>query len=111
MTMEFFSTILSATLVTNLMLSLINAFAYGYGYIKTSRAKVDGKLSLTKKTLLFEFIILIVVTGLLSYVYTTVIFDRDHTTEALYLLNFTLLIFNIGFIINAILLSLIVRKG
>lgn len=102
--------LLNITLVANLILSLLNTIGYGYGYFKTRQAKVDKTLHLTKKTLLFEFLILVTVTGLLSYVYSTVIFDPLHFTEALYILNFTLLVFNIGFIINAILLLLIVRK-
>lgn len=104
-------TILDTSLILNLVLSIINVVAYGYGYFKISKARVDGKYQLTKRTLLFEFISVVITTILFVFVYQTVIFDPSHTTEALYLLNFTLLFFNLAFNINAFLLALIVRRN
>lgn len=104
-------TILDITLIANLASSVINVFAYGFGYFRVSKTKVDGKLKLTKRTLLFEFITVLIVTILLAFVYQTVIFDPEHTTQALYLLNFTLLFFNIAFNINAVLLAVIAETN
>lgn len=106
-----FKTLLDITLILNLVSSLINVIAYGVGYWKVSRAEVDGQLKPTKRALLLEFITVLVVTILLAFIYRTVIFDPSHTTEALYLLNFTLLFFNIAFNVNAALLAYIVEKN
>lgn len=102
-------TITNAVLVINLVSSLANVLAYGIAYFQLNKTKVDGKYTLTKRTLLFEFILVLLVTSLLAIVYSMVALDQSHVTQALYLLNFTLLLFNIGFNINAILLAVIVR--
>lgn len=101
---------LTATLITNLLFSVINVALYGYGYFKVSKAKVDGKFQLTKRVLLFEFITVAVFTLLQAVIYATVVFDEQHTTEALYLENVAILFFNVAFTINAFLLALIVER-
>lgn len=106
-----FRTIIDITLILNLVSSLLNVFLYGYGYRQVSKAQVDGKLKLTKRTLLFEFVTVTLVTILFGFVFFIVLFDRSHTNEALYLLNFTLLFFNLAFNVNAGLLALIVENG
>lgn len=103
-------TLIDLTLLINLISSILNVLAYGIGYHRVSKSKVDGKFKLTKITLLFEFLVVLISTFLFGIVFRTVIFDPSHTTEALYLLNFTLLFFNIAFNINAVLLAIITEK-
>lgn len=102
--------ILNITLIMNLAFSVLNVLLYGIGYRKVSKAQVDGKLSLTKRVLLFEFVTVVVFTLLQAVIYTTVVFDKEHTTEALYLENVAILFFNIAFTVNAFLLALIVER-
>ncbi len=103
-----FQTFLNVTLFTNFISSLINVFAYGIGYYKLTQSKVDGKITRVKKNILFQFFIVITVTILFALVFAIVIFDPQHTTSALYILNFTLLLFNIGFNLNIVYLAYIV---
>lgn len=103
--------LISITLILNLISSCINIFAYGFGYFRVRKAQVDGKFKLTKRTLLFEFLTVSASAVLFAAVFRTVLFDSEHTTEALYLLNFTLLFLNLAFNVNAILLAGIVELG
>lgn len=101
--------ILNITFVLNLLLSLLNVALYGIGYYKVTKAKVDGKLSRTKKVILFEFISVAIFALLQAVIYATVVFASQHTTHALYLENVAILFFNTAFTANAFLLAIIVE--
>lgn len=102
--------LIKLTFIINLVISFINVLVYGIGYYKVSKVKVDSKLSLTKKALLFEFFSVSVFAILQVVIYFTVVFDGDRTTEAIYLENIAILFFNIAFAVNALVLAYIAER-
>lgn len=103
--------IFNTSLVVNLILSVVNVAAYGIGYFRISRAKVEGKYILTKRAMALLFMIVTIVTVLFAVVYSTVIFDNSRTSEALYILHIALMLYNIGFNVVAALLAFIVESN
>lgn len=97
-------------LVANLISSLLNVIAYGIGYYKVNKAQVDGELQPIKRNVLRNFLVVTIAMILFVVVFNTTLFDSQHTTTALYVLNFALLFFNIGYNINALDLAYIVER-
>lgn len=104
------NTITYILLIANLILSITNVIAYGIGTYKVMKARVDGIHKPTQRVILFEFLIVVVVTVVYALVFRTILFDKEHTTQALQWLNVGLFLFNLGFNINALLLALIVER-
>lgn len=103
-------TFINITLVINLVSSIFNVIAYGVGLYQVRRSKVDGELTKIKKNILYQFIVVSLVTMLYAVVFWIIVFLKEYTSLALYLLDFALLLFNIGFNINAVYLARIVES-
>lgn len=104
-----FQTFVNISLVINLASSLFNVILYGIGYTRVNKSKVDGQLIRIKRNLLFQFLIVVIVTIIFSAVFWVALTDSDHVAVALYVLNFALLLLNIGFNINALSLAWITK--
>lgn len=106
--MELLANLIS---ISNLILSVALVVLYGFGFFRVGKSQVDGKLKLTKFTLLTLFVSILVKAVLQVVIYYIAVYDTAHISEALYLENLKNLFINTALVANAVLLALIVERN